>query len=107
MTTFSDPMERLAAESDIRNCLLRYARGVDRLDMELVRACYHPDATDSHGSFSGTVEKFLPWVEFTTREHARVAVTAWSRVDRETGWWPIPDGMVQGRRDRTDSVYDR
>jgi hypothetical protein len=35
----------------------------------------------------------------------RVAVTEWSRVDREDDWWPIPDGMLQGRRDRDDPVY--
>jgi hypothetical protein len=36
----------------------------------------------------------------------RIAVTEWSRVDREDAWWPIPEGMLQGRRDRTDPVYE-
>jgi hypothetical protein len=166
MTATSVEIEVLLAEREIRMCLLRYARGVDRLDMELVRSCYHPDATDSHGSFSGTVDEFVPWVERVLRRYdvtmhflgnplvelvdadharvetygmamhraaggppernlvtgfrfldrfvridgewriaARVAVTEWSRVDREADWWPIPDGMLQGRRDRTDPVY--
>jgi len=35
----------------------------------------------------------------------RIAVTEWSRVDHEDSWWPVPDGMLQGRRDRTDPVY--
>jgi hypothetical protein len=162
-----DQTEWLWAESEIRRCLLRYARGVDRLDVELVRSCYHPDATDSHGSFTGTVDEFLVWVErilrrydltmhflgsplieFDDAAHARVetygmafhratsgppeqnlvtgfrfidrfelradgwriaqriAVTEWSRVDHEDAWWPIPEGMLQGRRDRTDPVYE-
>lgn len=157
-------------ESEIRAVLLRYARGVDRLDLELVRSCYHPDATDSHGSFSGTVDEFLVWVERVLRrydltmhflgnplveidehdpatayvetygiafhrsatgppEHnlvtgfrfvdrferregrwgiaRRVAVTEWSRIDRREDWWPIPAGILTGRRDREDPVYRR
>jgi len=164
--------ERLWAEAEIRRVLLRYARGVDRLDLDLVRSCYHPDATDSHGTFHGTVDEFLVWVERVLRRYdatmhflgnplvefdptddvaavsaasvetyglafhraaggppernlvtgfrfvdrferrgdcwriaSRVAVTEWSRVDREDDWWPVPDGMLQGRRDRTDPVY--
>ena len=46
----------------IRATVLRYCRGIDRMDVALVRACYHPDATDSHGSFEGGVEEFLTWV---------------------------------------------
>ena len=167
MTPTIDPTEGLVAESEIRRCLLRYARGVDRLDLELVRSCYHPDATDAHGSFTGTVDEFLVWVERLLRRydftmhflgsplielddatHARVetygmafhraasgppernlvtgfrfvdrferrngawriaqriAVTEWSRIDDADAWWPIPDGMLQGRRDRTDPVYE-
>lgn len=46
----------------IHDTVLRYCRGIDRLDRELVRSCYHPDATDEHGPFSGTVDEFLAWV---------------------------------------------
>jgi len=46
----------------IHDTVLRYCRGIDRLDRDLVRDCYHPDATDEHGTFSGTVEEFLAWV---------------------------------------------
>ena len=50
----------------IADVVLRYCRGIDRLDLELVRDCYHPDATDEHGTFIG---------------HAR-------RVRRLGGWRP-------------------
>lgn len=33
----------------ILDCLLRYARGLDRRDAELLRSVFHPDATDHHG----------------------------------------------------------
>jgi hypothetical protein len=49
-------------ELAVRQVVLRYCRGIDRMDRDLVRACYHPDATDSHGSFDGGVEEFLTWV---------------------------------------------
>ena len=48
---------------EIEDALLRYCRGIDRLDLELVRSCYHADATDSHGGFSGTRDEFVAWVE--------------------------------------------
>ena len=49
-------------ERAIRATVLRYCRGIDRMDRELVRSCYHADAVDSHGSFEGSVEEFLVWV---------------------------------------------
>ena len=55
-------VEDLLAERAIRDVLHRYCRGVDRMDRELVRSCYHPDALDSHGSFTGTVEQYLDWL---------------------------------------------
>jgi len=158
----------LVDERAIRTVELRYCRGIDRMDRDLVRSCYHPDATDCHGSFSGTVEEFLEWVwrvlgryemtmhylantlvEFDAarpdraavevyglavhrgdvdkpsrnlvtgfryldrferragewRILARVATTEWVRVERPEDRWPIPEGMVTGRRGRDDPVY--
>jgi hypothetical protein len=56
----------------IWDCLVRYARGVDRLDPELIRSAFWPDAHDSHGVMSGSPEEFL---------------TKWlpTQADRETG----------------------
>ncbi|HEY8123118.1 MAG TPA: nuclear transport factor 2 family protein [Myxococcota bacterium] len=52
----------LLARDEIHSVLLRYFRGIDRLDLELVRSCYHADAHDSHGGFSGTRDEFVAWV---------------------------------------------
>ncbi len=52
----------LLDKREIEDLILRYCRGIDRLDLELVRSCYHVDATDSHGSFSGGVDEFVAWV---------------------------------------------
>lgn len=55
-------MTRLEDDREIRNLLYRYCRGVDRLDLELVRSCYWPDAVDDHGGFRGGVDDFIAWI---------------------------------------------
>ena len=45
----------------IHEVVLRYCRGIDRMQRDLVASCFHPDATDTHGSFRGTVQEFLDW----------------------------------------------
>ncbi len=57
--TDSTAIERLLARQEIADVIYRYARGIDRLDFEQVRACYHPDAYDDHGSMKGSVEEFI------------------------------------------------
>ncbi len=52
-------LEDLIARQQIADVIYRYARGIDRLDFELVRSCYHPDAYDDHGSLSGNVDTFI------------------------------------------------
>jgi hypothetical protein len=52
----------LLAKQAIREVVLRYCRGVDRMDRELVRACFHDDAQDHHGNFQGGVDELLDWM---------------------------------------------
>ena len=44
-----DSLRACADRQQIHDALLRYARGVDRLDEELISSAYHPDATDHRG----------------------------------------------------------
>ncbi|WP_030477381.1 nuclear transport factor 2 family protein [Lentzea albidocapillata] len=46
----------------IREVVSRYCRGVDRLDLDLVRSAYHPGGIDHHTGFDGTVDEYLEWV---------------------------------------------
>lgn len=47
----------------IWDCLMRYARGVDRLDEELIRSAFWADAHDDHGAIQGTPDDFIAaWV---------------------------------------------
>lgn len=61
MTDAARCIQALLDETAIKNLHLRYCRGVDRLDWPLVRSCYHPDATDDHGSYQGGIEGFIAW----------------------------------------------
>lgn len=45
--------------SNIWKVLLRYARGIDRFDRDLVRSCYWDDAIDDHHHFGGTPDQFI------------------------------------------------
>ena len=62
-TAGADGLSALLAERAIRRVVTNYARGIDRLDMDLVRECYWPEATDVHGPFTGTRDEFIAWVE--------------------------------------------
>jgi len=54
-------VEELWNREQIRQCLSRYARGVDRFDREMILSAYHPDAIDEHGKFVGTPTEFVEW----------------------------------------------
>lgn len=54
-------VQRLQDRQDINDCILRYSRGVDRLDREALISCYHEDGIDDHGVFIGNREEFADW----------------------------------------------
>ncbi|CAN5391508.1 nuclear transport factor 2 family protein [soil metagenome] len=55
-------IETLLAESAIRSLLYRYCRGIDRRQLDDVRACYHENGTDHHGDFYGSADEFIEYV---------------------------------------------
>ena len=57
----SAKLRALLDRSEIFDCIQRYARGMDRLDRELVRSAYHDDAIDDHVAFVGPVDDFIDW----------------------------------------------
>ena len=57
--------DELVAKQACLDTLMRYTRGIDRCDLELVRSAYHADAYDDHGGYQGSVDGFLAWVEPT------------------------------------------
>lgn len=57
----SQEVRRLADRADIRDCIERYARGMDRRDRDLLRSAYHDGAIDDHVGFVGDVDDFIEW----------------------------------------------
>ena len=55
-------LQALLDKQAIREVVLRYCRGVDRLDLASVRTCYHPDGVDHHTGFTGTADEYVAWL---------------------------------------------
>lgn len=53
-------LDILWSKDQIRDLAMRYCKGCDRADFDLLRSLYHPGAIDEHGfNASGSVEEFL------------------------------------------------
>jgi len=77
----------LADREAIRECLYRYSRGVDRLDAEMVRSAYWPDAIDNHLDFTGNAEEFIEWsfpIMSTMDQTMHMIANVLMRIDGDT-----------------------
>lgn len=54
--------QQLCDERDIREVLVRYCRGSDRCDIDLVKSTYWPDAVDDHLIFNGNAMEFADFL---------------------------------------------
>jgi hypothetical protein len=52
----------LLDRQDLYELLIRYARGMDRHDKELVQSVFHPDATQNYNTFRGKALDFVDFV---------------------------------------------
>jgi len=52
-------LQRLLDKEAIREAALKYTRGIDRHDEDIMRQAYHPDACDDHGEYIGDPEGFI------------------------------------------------
>ena len=59
-----------ADKQEIRDVLMRYGRGVDRLDEDLLRSCYHDDSFDDHGHWKGNGQDFAAFIVESLRERS-------------------------------------
>ncbi|RJG03172.1 nuclear transport factor 2 family protein [Noviherbaspirillum sedimenti] len=62
MNTISPQIQRLLDKQEIYELVCTYCRAVDRLDRDLMRSCYHDDATEKRGFFDGTADAFCDFV---------------------------------------------
>jgi hypothetical protein len=70
MASASGDGDDLRSRAEILDCIYRYARGVDRLDRDVLLSAYHPDAVDDHGVFVGSPEGFVEFFfDLHRKEH--------------------------------------
>lgn len=66
----SDPaLQALIDHRAISQLSIDYMRALDRLDIDLLRSVYHPDATDDRGFFAGSGPEFCEFAMAALRDH--------------------------------------
>lgn len=65
-TALEAKLAEIVDRHEIYQVMLRYGRGLDRVDNELALSCYWDDATEDHGQFVGRPRDFVPWADGTT-----------------------------------------
>ncbi len=101
-TASRDPaLQELLDKQAIHEVLLRYCRGVDRRDEEVLRSVYHADAIHEHGEHAMNAREFARGIVH------RVALHDWSRENPLEWEWPDARSMLQGLRSRDDRSYQR
>lgn len=68
-TALEAQLREFADRQAIHQVMLRYARGLDRLDFDLVRSCYWDDAIEDHGNYVGRPDDFIRWADGATLAH--------------------------------------
>jgi len=62
-------LQQLVDRAEIESILTTYPRAIDRLDVELLRSLYHPDASEDHANFHGSAQEFAEYAIAYLREH--------------------------------------
>jgi SnoaL-like domain len=55
-------LQAMLDQQKIRDCIARLARGEDRRDAAVLRACFWPDSTFDYAMYKGTFAEYLAWV---------------------------------------------
>ena len=58
----TEKLDQVWSKLEITDCIHRWTRGADRIDIEVMRSAFHPGANINYGYSNGPVEEFLPWV---------------------------------------------
>lgn len=86
-------LQKLADTIEIQQVVARFARGIDRMDAELVRSCYHDGALDHHGTFfDGDADGFVAW----TKAHLPLYAMTMHFLGQTLVEFPEPAANVAG-----------
>ena len=104
-------LEEISAHSEIYQVLMRYCRGVDRSDVDLLKSVYHPGALDRHGVFQGTGHEFAEYIVANMEDSALSGQHHITNVSIEMdgaytarvesyyiAWHPVPDEETGGEQ---------
>jgi hypothetical protein len=56
-------LQYLLNDRAIRDVHVRYCRGIDRTDWDLVRSCFHPEAQQDYGDYKGGVDGLIDYAK--------------------------------------------
>jgi hypothetical protein len=62
MDNTTEQLKAFLDREQIRERIVRLARGEDRRAADVISACYWPDATTDYGVFQGSFKQYLDWV---------------------------------------------
>lgn len=79
----NDKLMELLDKQALHEVVCRYCRAVDRSDGELFLSCYHPDAHDEHGPYSGSPTKMLAALQAKGGPMAPGAITVQHAISNE------------------------
>ena len=71
---------RLESRHAIHEVLMRYCRAIDRLDVPLLRSCYHQGSWDDHGHYKGDGHEFAEFIVRSLAERAHHTTHAVANV---------------------------
>jgi hypothetical protein len=62
MESTTEQLKAFLDREQIRERIVRLARGEDRRSADIISACYWPDAATDYGVFQGSFKEYLAWV---------------------------------------------
>lgn len=80
LATTEERLERLESRQAIHDVLMRYCRAVDRLDVALLRSCYHEGSWDDHGHYKGAGHEFAAFIVGSLAQRAHHTTHAVANV---------------------------
>jgi hypothetical protein len=64
-------LQRLIDEHEIVRCITRYARGIDRHDVDIIQSAFHSDSVDHHGGDPRGRQELAEWGNELHSAHTR------------------------------------
>ena len=81
MSNDADELQMLVDKSRITELLTRYLRAIDRADIDTLRACYLPGATEEHGGmYAGSAQGYIDSIADALRHPRAVGTHTLSNV---------------------------